>query len=49
MSLERCCLCPNVGKKYSTVCPGIPNTLHPKPTACKYSRKKKRSVRAKKL
>jgi len=55
MNLERCCMCPNEGTKnqYSTICPGIPNTPHPKPTACKFVHAKKtklkRSVRAKKL
>ena len=31
----RCCMCPNLQVNTST-CPGIPGTLHPSPTPCRF-------------
>lgn len=32
---DRCCLCPNIGKN-STVCPGVPGSLHPVDSPCRF-------------
>jgi len=31
----RCCMCPNIQKR-DRVCPGIPHTLHPNPSPCRF-------------
>ena len=31
----RCCMCPNIGKD-SKECPGIPGTLHPTSSTCRF-------------
>ena len=31
----RCCMCPNL-QKADAVCPGIPGTLHPNPSECRF-------------
>lgn len=35
---QRCCMCPNIGK-CDTTCPGIPGTLHPVSTPCRFVKK----------
>lgn len=37
---ERCCMCPSIGQ-HSLVCPGIPNTQHPKDTPCRFVKRYK--------
>jgi len=31
----RCCMCPNHGEKID-ICPGIPHTLHPEASPCRF-------------